>query len=552
MASINSRKRTRAILRTVGLETFVEASVRLTNEEGWDFFYWIGPPKMEKWVKEAFPNIIFHPSWDAIAGIWPKECALIDFPPLDEKLLAQLSHVESLALKMMDRHDSICAFSYEERVRHYHRQLQYWLGVVTHHKPEVVVFTTPPHLTYDFLLYHICHFKGIPTVILEMTPHPWPGLFISYCDLDSRYKSIEEKYRRLLLKDERERISIQPAAKEYLSKISSAYEEAIPYYFKTKLDAQNKRVSRPKRIAGKLLQPSKYPHHFAEILDRLRSLGLPGDPPVTKLKNRRIEEWPWRQFDQELYRIRATRYKTKLRRHYESTATSVDLSRPFVYVPLHYQPERSTSPDGGFYVHQKLIIDNLADSLPNDWRIYVKEHPSQFRPYSQGERSRSFELYDDLLKITNVRLVSLSVPSFSLIDNAKAVASVAGTAGWEAVARGIPALVFAKPWYGACDGILNVSTREDLPTAVSKLKEGFRPNPRKIEVFLEAFLQSVRNGYIKTPVPDNGPLTHEENINNIISALLESFNSSSDLSKDREPYLTVSSADNCEKRDARH
>jgi hypothetical protein len=55
---------------------------------------------------------------------------------------------------------------------------------------------------------------------------------------------------------------------------------------------------------------------------------------------------------------------------------SID-GRKYVYVPLHLQPELTTSPLARQYVKQELIIELLDYHLPRDVSIVVKEHPNQ-------------------------------------------------------------------------------------------------------------------------------------------------------------------------------
>ena len=61
----------------------------------------------------------------------------------------------------------------------------------------------------------------------------------------------------------------------------------------------------------------------------------------------------------------------------------------FVYFALHFEPERTTNPDGGFFHDQFLAIIHLRKILPEDVNIFVKEHPSQFKVIDRGLKGRS-------------------------------------------------------------------------------------------------------------------------------------------------------------------
>ena len=119
---------------------------------------------------------------------------------------------------------------------------------------------------------------------------------------------------------------------------------------------------------------------------------------------------------------------------------------------------------------QSLMVATLSKSLPSDWTLVVKEHPSQFvSNYTRyGEQSRSKRFYENLIKYKNVQLANMSEDVFALIDNAQAVASVGGTICWEAIARGRPALNFAKTWFSGCEGVFFIDSTVSLDSALKK------------------------------------------------------------------------------------
>ena len=50
----------------------------------------------------------------------------------------------------------------------------------------------------------------------------------------------------------------------------------------------------------------------------------------------------------------------------------------------------------------------------------------------------------------------MNIDSFPLIANSKAVATVTGTVGWEAMVRRKPVLVFGLSWYEKYAGVLKI------------------------------------------------------------------------------------------------
>ena len=129
----------------------------------------------------------------------------------------------------------------------------------------------------------------------------------------------------------------------------------------------------------------------------------------------------------------------------------VDLTKPFVYFPLQWQPELTTSTLGGIYKDQLLAIERLRDLIPKEWKIYIKENPKQLGMY-RGEY-----FFKRLSKIENTVYVSKEVNTYDLLHNSQFVATITGTVGWEAISAGKKALIFGKAWYERLPGIVKYS-----------------------------------------------------------------------------------------------
>ena len=71
------------------------------------------------------------------------------------------------------------------------------------------------------------------------------------------------------------------------------------------------------------------------------------------------------------------------REAWEELAAMPPSGAPYVYVPLHFQPEMTTLVLAPFCVDQIAVIENVAKTLPIDHRLYVKEHKASLgrRPF---------------------------------------------------------------------------------------------------------------------------------------------------------------------------
>lgn len=162
-------------------------------------------------------------------------------------------------------------------------------------------------------------------------------------------------------------------------------------------------------------------------------------------------------------------------------------SEPFVYLPLHLQPEATTLPLGGVHADQGLVVETVLAALPKGWALVVKENPKQ------RLENREPELYDLLRKSSQVRIASRSSDSFELIQTCMAVATVTGTAGWEALCLGKPAITFGTVFYGSAPGSVHVSelkSTEDLRRVLVEVESGKRRGPQRAE--LERFLAQLQ------------------------------------------------------------
>ena len=219
------------------------------------------------------------------------------------------------------------------------------------------------------------------------------------------------------------------------------------------------------------------------------------------------------------YRLMATKKKINLRAHYERLARPVDFTQPYIYHALHYQPEKSSCPEGDVFTNQFLAIDLLSKCAPPGWTIRVKEHPYQWEQNGSGELTRAAQFYDDAVALPNVQLVPQAYSPFDLIDHAQAVATVSGTSGWEAVVRGRPALVFGHAWYRACEGVFYTPTASTCREALRQIALGYKPDKRLVRVFLKALEAVSFRGCTIPDLADWAGVSPEESLKGFVQAL---------------------------------
>lgn len=133
----------------------------------------------------------------------------------------------------------------------------------------------------------------------------------------------------------------------------------------------------------------------------------------------------------------------------------------YAFFALHYEPEALPMILAPFYTDQLWLVKQAAQSLPAQFKLYVKDHPQMV-----GRRPRSF--YKELKKIPNVRLINPRVTSFDLISTCKLTLTISGTAAWEAVLLKKPVIIFGKVFYSSLSAVKVCRSILDLPALVSE------------------------------------------------------------------------------------
>jgi hypothetical protein len=137
-------------------------------------------------------------------------------------------------------------------------------------------------------------------------------------------------------------------------------------------------------------------------------------------------------------------------------------SGPFAYYPLHVDPEASTIVSAPMYTDQLAVVEALVKGLPLGMSLLVKEHVPML-----GQRPPAF--YARLKRMPGVKLISPFENSVSLIKRAAFTCVINGTAGWEAILLGKPAIVIGQPHYVALkEGLVHCPDLSRLPEAVQQ------------------------------------------------------------------------------------
>ena len=486
----------KAIFAQATLPYWVDVAAKLRDDYGWEICYFVGSKQREK-ALDLFPHAVFHTKAEIRNNFAPHGCEGVMPSPLDKPLLSSLSDYESIFLKMLDRQNYDGLLTYQKRISTYHTQLMYWKGVLEHFKPDIVVFRVAPHVSHDYSLYALCRIMDIPTVMFERTS--LPGFVYPVRSFEEGSEVIRETYAKALESNNQLEVALAPETETHLKNLSRSYADAMPSHLKSKLEYY------------------KDGGHVGGGVSIL--LGAAKDIVKAQVKKRadfdRDPNLLHKKYSKKIGRFK----RKKLLTHYDRLAQNVDLGVPYVFVALQCEPERQTCPAGGVFGNQYLMVDMLSKLVPDDWKIYVKEHVSQFKVYQAAERAKPVEFYNILASMSKVELIPLTYTSFDLIDRAKASATVSGTVGWESVVRGKPTLLFGYSWYRDCKGVFVTHSVEDCKNAIREIHNDYKINMNYVRCFARVVENFSVRGYINKIYSKIDKISPEENVENLARSI---------------------------------
>lgn len=142
-------------------------------------------------------------------------------------------------------------------------------------------------------------------------------------------------------------------------------------------------------------------------------------------------------------------------------------NNPYFFYTLHVDPEASTMVVSPYQTNQYAVIEAIAKAKPIDNILIVKEHLTMI-----GRRPKDF--YDKINALPGVYMVNPLESSFQFIKGSRAVITITGTAGLEAVMLQKPAVFLGKfiyEWIG--DGFVctnDLSSLSDVLTNIDDIK----------------------------------------------------------------------------------
>ena len=453
------------------LKDWIKVAKYFEKNKNWNPVLWSTTHKNHQYVEEAFPLTKHINFYDLNRGKVKYDSSRKKIS-LDEKILSKYLKYEKISLKMMDRMDyNRYSFNYSERVQLYYNILEFILNSFNEYKPKKIIFGESPHSIYHYLIYAVAIESNIK--ILRLSPTYIYGYTFLTSSIEDIPLYIQKEYDKAKKLE-----TIDLKVEKYFKKTNDKYIKGKPYYMDEII--KNNQKSNTYKILKSLTKSIRY---FINNKPRYNDYKMRDYSIMDTFSNQQLAKGI----------LNGTLFKINLEKEYNKyvikTLDNFNLNDKFIYFPLHYQPERTTSPEGNFFSDQYLAINMLSQASNGKFKIYIKEHLSQFFQKYEGEQGRTSDFYQQLSLLDNIVFIDKNVESFDLIDHSLSVATITGTAGFESVIRGKPAIVFGYPWYLNCEGVFQVTTNEMLLKAIHIIID----NPKLNSLNIKYFLQSIFN-----------------------------------------------------------
>jgi hypothetical protein len=159
----------------------------------------------------------------------------------------------------------------------------------------------------------------------------------------------------------------------------------------------------------------------------------------------------------------------------------------FVVLALHYEPERTSLPEGLPIVFQGDALASLRANMSPEVAVVVKEHYSQQSAALRGFAGRSPDFYDLVEHLPNTSFAPTSERLSDLVGAARAVFTLTGTVAIESVLKGTPVGYWGSPWWAGMPGTLRIQSSEDF----NALENVAMPAVDEVFVFFDRLVGDV-------------------------------------------------------------
>jgi len=351
---------------------------------------------------------------------------------------------------ILSRYDFDSNFNHMDRLSYYRQLSSICFDIIQKNKISEIIFYDYPHHADSFLLYHICKFLNIKTNI------------ISYLYILKNYRIV----------------------------FDNSYEDRFGYFKSDKkLDSVNKEnileLIKKYKISKKHIRPEyinykKYKNFisfnsivYLFLKDIYRSLrrGIFSRSNYvinTSLKKQFIDQ----NAPNEIYSVFLSflgRLKIlNLKRIYKAKSVEPNLNNKYVLFCPNVQPEASTLPLANNFVDFINLTNLLIKYLPNDWKIFYKEHPLTFSLVKEAYLAKDKNYFNNFIS-NKIIFIDYNYDIYKLIKYSQFVVTPTGSVGIESIIKSKVVLNFGNAWWKNYQNVLNITDEKTLKEVISKI-----------------------------------------------------------------------------------
>jgi len=350
-------------------------------------------------------------------------------------------------------------------------------NIFTRNSVDIVIFSNLPHEGSDYIFYNVAKELGIKSVVLHQSIFPNKAFVVTSLPDFGRFDSIPELFTNNV-------------------EIQEGYDQKLIYMS----EIERKIAVQKETFLIRAIAKCKDTFEFLLAI-------------INSIINYRTEKGFFRHIALKAVKVvEDYNFKNNLRKYSQILSDIGDLrGKKVVYVPLHLQPELTTVTLGDLYEDQLSMIEVLSINLGCKAVILVKENPKQ----TSFQRKKGF--FERINSLENVYLVDTASSSKKLIELSDLIATISGTAGWEAVKGGKRCLLFGRPWYGSLPGCTTYSSDLDIS---GLLEDDFDFDFDKLKKAFHLLMQKCIDGVVDFGyIGQVDQFSYEKNAKTIVDSL---------------------------------
>ncbi len=157
----------------------------------------------------------------------------------------------------------------------------------------------------------------------------------------------------------------------------------------------------------------------------------------------------------------------------------------YIFFPIQFYLESRTTVFSPNWFRQQFAVDIIARSLPEDYKLFIKDHP-EWIGYLPLESIRFMR------KLDNIKFLNPHLSNHFIIENSDAVITINGSTAYEAVLYGKPTIVLGREFYA--DRGLTIDVR-DISTIDEILSNAINSKPVPNDLIIPFINLILRNSF---------------------------------------------------------